>query len=348
MKFAPSLHSLRRVARIFLALLLAFSPLARVASPAQSLQPVESLAPAEKSQSLFRIERQPVAGGAELLTIYGQLDGLKHEENQSSEVPLVSIVRDTLGDDNPDNDRLRYVWMLTYTKPTFGQRMASAIPFLYSRVSNKQSAGKGAPPPVMDLARADREVWNRFLWTALQRLFLDSYGIPLKASTRSLHQNLSDYRKSQIVRALAVLSLYEAETGDSSAFTPEEMSELQARLMLSDKPFGGIVDELYFQKVYDKQTTVMRDLRGHNWELLRQRCEAEGLYFEPLEMPDGSATHALVWVARDDLQKKLARNFDGRFLNFSAPWTDKRLQNWSGYTETRYFDADNRAVAAGT
>jgi hypothetical protein len=348
MKFAPSLNSSRPAARIFLALLLAFSPFARLASLAQSPQTVESQAAAEKSQSLFRIERRPVAGGAELLTIYGQLDGLKHEQNQSSEVPLVSIVRDTLGDDNPDNDRLRYVWMLTYTKPTFGQRVASAVPFLYSRVSNKQGAGKGAPPPVMDLARADREVWNRFLWTALQRLFLDSYGIPLKASTHSLRQNLSDYRKSQIVRALAVLSLYEAETGDSSAFTPEEMSEIQARLLLSDKPFGGIVDDLYFQKVYDKQTTVIRDLRGHNWELLRQRCEAEGLYFEPLEMPDGSATHALVWVARDDLQKNLARNFDGRFLNFTDPWRDQRLQSWTGYTETRFFDAENHAVAAGT
>jgi len=349
MKFVLSLNSSRRTARVFLVLLLAFSPLTQFASLAQSL-PSQIARPeaAEKTEPLFRMERLPVAGGAEILTIFGQLDGLKHEQNQTSEVPLVSIVRDTLGDDNPDNDRLRYVWMLTYTKPSFGQRLASAIPFLYSRVSNKRVAGKDAPPPVMDLGKADREVWNRFLWTALQHLFLDSYGIPLKASTRTLRQNLSDYRKSQIVRALAVLSLYESETGDHSAFTPEEMSEIQARLLLSDKPFGGIVDDIFFQKVYEKQTTEIRDLRGHNWELLRQRAESEDLYFEPLELPDGSATHALLWVARDDLVKNRARVFDGRFLNFSNPWTDKRLQNWTGYTETRYFDADNHPVAAST
>lgn len=348
MKFVPSLSNPGRLARALLALVLAFQPLAQSASLAQSLEAESRPAAAQESQPFFRMERLPVAGGAELLTVFGRLEGLKSEQNQSPDVPLVSIVRDTLGDDNPDNDRLRYVWMLTYTKPTFGQRLASAIPFLYKRVSNKQSAGRGVPPPVMDLSAADREVWNRFLWMTVQRLFLDSYGFPLKASTHSLRQNMGDYRKSQIVRALAVLSLYESETGDRSAFTPEEMSEIQARLLLSDKLFGGIVDDLYFQKVYDKQTTTTRDLRGHNWELLRQRAEAEGLYFEPLEMPDGSATHALMWVAREDLQKNRARDFDGRFLNFADPWRDKRLLNWTGYTETRYFDAENRPVAAGT
>jgi hypothetical protein len=237
--------------------------------------------------------------------------------------------------------------MLTYTKPTFGQRLASAVPFLYSRVGNKKRAGNGAPPPLMDLAGADREVWERFLWTALQNILLDPYTMPLKAASRTLRRNLSDYRKAHIVRALAILSLYEAETGAPSAFTPSEMSDIQARLMLSEKTFGGIVDDIYLQRVYEKQTTLTRDLRGHNWELLRQRAEAEALYFEPLEMPDGSATHALLWVARPDLAKNRERRFDGRFLNIANPWTDSRLRNWKGYTQIRYFDADNRPAEAG-
>jgi hypothetical protein len=290
----------------------------------------------------------PIAGGAELLTIFGQLDGLPREKGQTAEVPLVSVVRDTLGDENSDNDRLRYVWMLTYTKPTFGQRLASAVPFLYTRVGNKKRAGKNAPPPLMDLAAADREVWERFLWTALQNILLDPYAMPLKAASRTLRRNLSDYRKAHIVRALAILSLYEAETNAPSAFTPTEMSDIQARLLLSEKTFGGIVDDIYLQRVFEKQTTLMRDLRGHNWELLRQRAEAEALYFEPLEMPDGSATHALLWVARPDLSKNPGRRFDARFLNIKNPWADTQLQNWKGYTETRYFDNDNRPVEAGT
>ena len=344
MNKAPSSNSARRAASIFFTLLLALSPVTQFVSLAQSTSPQTETptASSETPKPGFRLERIPVAGGAELLTIFGQLDGLTPVEGESKEVPLVSVVRDTLGDDNPENDRLRYVWMLTYTKPSFGQRLASAVPFLYSRVGNKKRAGKSQPPPIMDLAGAGREVWERFFWSAIQTLLLDSYGTPMKAVTRTFRQNLSDYRKAHIVRALAILSLYEAETGTPSAFTPTEMVDIQARLLLSEKAFGGIIDDIYLQRVYEKQTTLTRDLRGHNWELLRQRAEAESLYFEPLEMPDGSATHALLWVARPDLEKNRERQFDGRFLNISNPWKDKRLQTWKGYTETRYFDAENR------
>jgi hypothetical protein len=31
-------------------------------------------------------------------------------------------------------------------------------------------------------------------------------------------------------------------------------------------------------------------------------------------------------------------------LNISNPWNDPRLRNWSGYTQRRYFDQDNRAI----
>ena len=85
------------------------------------------------------------------------------------------------------------------------------------------------------------------------------------------------------------------------------MHDIQARLMLTEKTLGGIVDDIYLQRVYEKKTTEARDIRGHNWELLRQTAEAESLYFEPLELPDGSATHAMVWVTREDLTKPTAK-----------------------------------------
>src|SRR5687767_1379045 len=185
MNIAPASQSLRRIAFVFFLLLLAFSPSARLVSLAQSPAPhAENLVVQPQPETNgFRIERLSVAGGAELVSVFGQLDGLRRDKAQSAEVPLVSVVRDTLGDDNPDNDRLRYVWMLTYTKPTFVQRLASAVPFLYRRVGNKKRAGRDAPPPIMDLAAADREVWERFLWTGLQSILLDTYAIPLKAAT---------------------------------------------------------------------------------------------------------------------------------------------------------------------
>jgi hypothetical protein len=293
---------------------------------------------------IFRLERVQVEGGAELITIRARLDGYEGSDD-GKWVPLVTVLRDTLGDLSPENDRLRYVWPLTYTRPTLGQRVSGAIPFLYSRVGNKRHVSDKAPPPVLDLAASDRDVWNKILWTALQSLLLDPYGIPVKASSRSYQRNIADYRKSHIIRALSVLSLYQSVEG-APAFSDAELTEIQARLRLTDKTFGGLIGDLNLQRYNEKQITAAGDQRGHNWELLRQRAEAESLFFEPLEMPDGSVTHALLWVAKPDLAANQSRKYDKRFLNIANPWSDKRLLSWKGYSETRFLDSENRPVSA--
>ncbi|HWW76521.1 MAG TPA: hypothetical protein VNZ44_14080 [Pyrinomonadaceae bacterium] len=302
-----------------------------------------------RGASPFRIETLPVGGGAELLTVFGSLDGLKREGDNAQEVPLVSILRDTLGDRDPENDRLRQVWMLTYTRPTAWQRFASAVPFLYGRVGDrKRASADSLPPPVLDLADPKRDMWQRFMWLALQNVVFNPYGRAVKASAGALRHNTERYRQAHILRALAILSLYEAETGAESAFTPAESAEIQSRLMLTSKTFGGLIADSYLDEVLRRQSTQQLDQRGHNWELLRQRAETEGLYFEPLAMPDGGATHALLWVAREDLEKNRGRKFGSRFLNIASPWGDSRLLRWDGHVETRYLDASGRPVAEGT
>lgn len=315
-----------------------------------SLQAVSAQRPAAQSDAppseIFRLERVEVPGGAELVTIHARMPPSEPTTTANGGwVPLVSVLRDTLGDLNSENDRLRYVWPLTYTRPSLKQRLAGAVPFLYSRVGNRKSSSVSAPPAVLDLASPERDVWNRIFYAALQSLLLDPYGIPVKTSTRSYRQNLSDYRRSHIIRALSVLALYQAVEGPT-AFTESELAEIQARLSLTDKTFGGLMGDLHLQRYSEKQITKTLDERGHNWELLRQRAEAESLYFEPLEMPDGSATHALLWVAKPDLGAKRNQAFNGRFLNIADPWTDKRLAQWRGYSELRHFGAESRPVSA--
>ena len=335
----------------FLALLLVVSPLLPTIIRAQgpNLRNTEEIDPATALSQILRLERVELPGGAELITVRAKLAGLDSAEASTENdtfVPLVSILRDTLGDNIPENNRLRYVWPLTYTRPTTKQRLAAAIPFFYTRVGNKEKLTK-TPPPALDLASPESEVWDKIFWTALQNILLDPYGTPIKASTSSYRRNSSDYRRSHIIRALSVLALYQAVRGES-AFTPAEMATIQARLMLSDKTFGGLVDDSNLQSYYVKKTTQARDERGHNWELLRQKAEAESLYFEPLTLPDGSATHALLWVAKRDLLKQPGSRYSSRFLNIANPWTDKRLLNWKGYVETRYFDSENHAVDSQT
>lgn len=342
-----SISHLGYLGYIFLSLLFLFSPLAQIASRAQTTMGQAEVAPdSGATTNLFRLEKVPVTGGAELITIHARMEGLQSEADQKW-VPLVSVLRDTLGDLDPENDRLRYLWPLTYTRPTIKQRVAGAIPFLYTRIGNKKTASGKAPPPVMDLAAPERQVWEKVFWTALKSVLINPYGAPVKASSASYRRNIADYRRSHIIRALAVLSLYQSMNG-LAAFSDSEMAEIQGRLLLTDTAFGGLVDDLHLQRYYEKKLTGIRDQRGHNWELLRQRAEAESLHFEPLQMPDGSATHAMVWVAKTDLASKQGQPYDGRFLNIAAPWTDKRLLNWKGYSETRYFDAEDRPVTAET
>lgn len=330
---------------LFFSLLLVFSPLQYSFGQAPTSDSESTLKQLPDLSQVFKLERIEVSGGAELLTVKAKLSGL--ESDSDAWVPLVSILRDTLRDNNRENDRLRYVWPLTYTRPTLKQRFAAAVPFLYARVGNKEKLSTDPPPPALDLAAPDEDVWNKLFWVAIQNLLLDPYGTPIKASTSSYRKNTSDYRKSHIIRALSVLALYQAVDGES-AFTQPEMAEIQARLLLSDKTFGGLVDDTQLQSYYVKRTAQTRDERGHNWELLRQRAEAESLYFEPLVMPDGSATHAMVWVAETDLAKKRGAPFTSRFLNIASPWSDRRLQTWEGYTETRYLDQAGRVVDEGT
>ncbi|HEX6648378.1 MAG TPA: hypothetical protein VF075_02520 [Pyrinomonadaceae bacterium] len=324
-----------------LAVLLVISPFLHIARAQAPIVPSdESDAGAALSQ-ILRVERVEVPGGAELITVHAKLAGLESTTNDKW-IPLVSILRDTLGDNNPENNRLRYVWPLTYTRPTVKQRLAAAIPFFYTRVGNKENLTK-TPPPALDLASPESDVWDKIFWTALQGILLDPYGTPIKASTSSYRRNSSDYRRSHIIRALSVLALYQVVEGET-VLTPDEMATIQARLLLTEKTFGGLVDDSNLQSYYAKKTTQARDERGHNWELLRQRAESESLYFEPLLMPDGSATHALLWVAKRDLLKQQSSRYSSRFLNIANPWTDKRLLNWKGYVETRYFDSENHLV----
>lgn len=296
----------------------------------------------------FRVEKIAVAGGSELITVLARrsyTDG--HMQGPISDIPLVSILRDTLGDDDPENDRLRYVWMLTYTRSTMLQKISAGVPFLYGRTANKGEIGSDPPPPILDLSSSRTGMWNSIFWAIFKRLVFENIGVGVKASTLQYRQNKADYRRTGIAAAAAVLSLYQ-ETEGEKVLSDRELKDIQARLFLTEKTLGWHMQSENLERVYQKETALTRDYRGHNWELLRQYTEAQGLYFEPLEMADGSARHAMVWVAASDLQANKGKKFEKRFLNFGNPWDDKRLLNWKGYSEVRWYDEDDREVPAET
>lgn len=319
-----------------------------------SALPLAGQAPASPQQAIaddnaeprtsFRIEKVPVAGGSEMLTIFAAPPAREADlAGPVEEIPLVSVLRDTLGDDKPENDRLRYVWMLNYTDASLSQKISAFIPFLYTRTTNKGRVGSAPPPAILDVQASDKKVWNAIFWVVIKRLVLGEFGLGVKASASQYRQNYKDRRRSAIAGAIAVLSLYQQVNGEK-LLSDLEMRDIQARLSLTRQTLGWHMQEENLGRVYEKDLTKTRGVRGQNWELLRQYSEAQGLYFQPLTMPDGSATHAIVWTSTEDVIRNQGRKFERRFLNISNPWTDSSLAGWQGYTQRWWFDADDRVV----
>jgi hypothetical protein len=290
----------------------------------------------------FRVESQPVANGAELLTVFSSLP------DRGGEIPLVSVLRDSLGDNDPDNDRLRYVWVLTSARPTVLQHAAAFIPFFYWRPDLGKNRDR-KPAPILDLGNTSKVVWNALTQSVVQAAAIDGNGAWIRASTRRYRANLADQRQVNLMEGLTVISQLEDIPENATRLSEPELLEIQARMALAGKTLGGLVTTERLPEAYLKNRLQTEETRGHNWEFLRQRAEANGLYFDPLGFAR-SRTHALLWVAREDLSpvNGQSRKFDGRFLGIADPFTDTRLKKWTGYTQIRYFDESGGMVDQDT
>jgi hypothetical protein len=297
--------------------------------------------------SIFRVEKISVDGGADLITILARRPASETAlQSPGVEIPLISVLKDTLGDTNPDNDRLRYVWLHSYTRPSFRQRAAAFVPFLYSGSSSRK-LGSDPPPTVIDLDASNKVIWHKLFWYLFKRMVVNELSVIPKASALQYRYNSVDLRRSAVADSIAALALFQEVEGEK-ILSDSELMDLQAKLSLSDKVFGWKMQSENLHRVFEQDRKLTRDFRGHNWELLRQYTEAQGLYFDPLVMPDGFARHAIVWTTESDVKANKGRTFNRRFLNIKNPWDDERLRNWKGYTQIRWFDSDDRQVDPGT
>jgi len=294
--------------------------------------------------AFVRFEVLPIDNGAELLTMFFT----EHPESNGddAEVPLISVLRDTLGSADPDVHRLRYVWVHTYIAPGLKQRVASATPFVYSRVGNARTSKIGTPSPVLDLSVEEDRLWKGIWSMALRGAVLDPKIYLIETAIQTYGYNRSQYLEMQLSRAAMAFDMDDAFS-ELAVLSDSERRQLQQRFAERNNTLAPLLNNSQLERFYNKRMIAMRQSCARNWDLLRQRSESEGLYFEPLLLPDGTATHALLWVARNDLKEQRQKAFDGRFLNISKPWGDKALMNWHGPTETWYFDSENRRVSDG-
>lgn len=324
----PKRATMRLVA---LLLVLAFVP------PAAPVFGGESEPAAATVPQRLVAERTTLASGAEIVTIFGR-------SSSGPNSPIVAMLTDTLGDEDPANDQLRYVWVFTYCPPSLKQRVLACIPFYYARTSARIPKAGATPPIVHDFSRYRSSAWKSVAFYGAQLAVLDPAGLLVRAGTRTYLRNESDYRGAHLENALSVIQAFR-KNPDAREFRGPGVDAALGQLVKRGK-VGAFLGKDQLTAAARKHFSKSRKNVARNWELLRQRSEEEGLFFEPIASTSESAAHAIVWVSADEIERSpRKREFNSRFLNISSPWSDERLRQWEGYTRRFYIEPSGRYSA---
>jgi hypothetical protein len=132
---------------------------------------------------------------------------------------------------------------------------------------------------------------------------------------------------------------------NAGPLTPDQYSQVLTRVLLADRVWGGLVRDRSLDRVLTRELGARRQALGRNWELLRQRAEAEGLIFQPIYADGAPPVAAMIWISRADIDRGHKERFRSKFLGIADPWSDNALRDWSGYVETWHFDEEGRRVA---
>jgi hypothetical protein len=225
---------------------------------------------------------QPVGGTAQLLTLFCRSSG--HFYDGGRDVPLVSVLRDTLGDEAAENDRVTYIWLLTYGRPRLVQRMLSTIPFFYWHIGAGSRSDKAhGPAPLMDLSAPQHPMMAQVERDVIQWTAFDPLGGPVRASTHAYRGNAHDYEWASLDEAIDYLR-HAPVSDDETALTQAQVHTVIARLQLRKSILGGLVNEAHATDVGAQSAFDRERFRSRNWELLRQWAEMTGLIFEPLNL----------------------------------------------------------------
>ncbi|MBV8895904.1 MAG: hypothetical protein JO051_05285, partial [Acidobacteriaceae bacterium] len=293
----------------------------------------QSDAVVQSDQPVYYWKAEPVAGTAQLLTLFcsdcGPISSSATVESATHDIPLVAVLRDTLGDYQSDNDRLMDVWLLDYANPGLGKKLLSAVPFFYWHPGDgSKSAGAENPKPLLDLTGPQHPVLSEVGRNLIQWTTLDPMMMPVRATSRAYRANGLDEERLHLESAVAYLRSAPV-ADDGSALTKGELDTVIARLELRKKLLGGLVSEKNAAKVGEESGFEEERIRSRNWELLRQIAERTGLVFEPLNIAGQDGEYAMLWFPVGQPAPVTGTNLKPiwKLLNISDPWADTRLLN---------------------
>ena len=295
-------------------------------------------------------EIQPVGGSAQLVTLFCQ--PCDHSPGSSRELPLLSFLRDTLGDNNSANDEISYLWLLSSTHQNIGQQLLAAVPFFYWRVGDGATHFNENKPvkPLLDLTRPERPMSVQVLRDVVQWTVLDPISMPVRASTRAYRTNELARERADVEEAIGYLRQAPVSTS-ARGLTEAETNVVIARLALRKSLLGGLVKKRSLEKVGEQELAQQELIRSRNWDLLRGFAERTGLLFEPLDIAGNTGEYAVLWFPLDSGFSEpfgFSHGAVWKALNLQNPWTDKRLQGWEGPVFERWLDANGSLLPPDT
>jgi len=241
----------------------------------------------------------------------------------SGDIPLVSVLRDSLGEVNAQNDRVSYVWLLTYSRPTWEKHVLSAVPFFYWKVGrDSPKVGKNDTKPLMNLTQPQHPIVSSAVRNVLQLAVLDPVSTSVRATTRAYRNNQLDHERLHLEEAESYL---QSAPSGGEGLSKEELNTVIARLELRKTMLGGFVSVRRAAELGEDANLEQERVRARNWELLRQCADKTGLIFEPIDLVGAESQYAVLWypVERTDAPQGVSLGPVWKLLNLRDPYAQR-------------------------
>jgi hypothetical protein len=247
------------------------------------------------------------------------------------------VLRDTLGDSDSANDRVTYVWLLTYSRPSWEKRILSAVPFFYWKIGDGSSrVGGREQKPLLNLALQQHSTVSSAFRGAVQWSVLDTISTSVRATTRAYQNNQSDHERLHLEEAESYLQSAPA-ADDESGLNEKELNTVIARLELRKHLLGGLVGNQWAAEIGEDANLEQERVRARNWELLRQCADKTGLVFEPIDLAGAKDQYAVLWypLDRTSAPEGVALGPVWKLLNLNDPYAQRaKLLNSTKYERT--------------
>ena len=265
----------------------------------------------------------PVGDSAQLVTLFCR--ACEDGTGSGRDIPLIAVLRDTLGDVDSANDRITYVWLLTYSRPSWEKRVLSAVPLFYWKIGNGTAKVETSDQkPLLNLNPPQHSSVLSSVKNVVQWTVLDPISTSVRATSRAYRNNSADHERLHLEEAESYLQSAPA-TDDESGLNERELNTVIARLELRKRLLGDFVGNRRAAELGEDANLEKERVRARNWELLRQCADKTGLLFEPIDLVGAKDQYAMLWYPSDRITapEGVSLGQVWKLLNIKDPYAER-------------------------